>query len=271
MKKIVLLTASLIALFSIGVEAQSLQSILESLTGSSSSEETTTNSSSSSSTTTPTSTGTSSSSSSSSILSSLTQSQASDGIREALIQGVVEGVGLVSKKNGYYGDALIKIGFPEELQKVESTLRAVGMDKVVDKGVQVLNRAAEDAASAATDIFVSAIKEMTLQDAIGLVTGGDNAATEYLKSHTSAKLIEKLSPSIETSLDKVNATKYWSNIITKYNAMPFAQEQVEPDLTKYVAEKAVDGLFVKIADEEKQIREDPVSRTSDILKSVFGN
>ncbi|MFV0483803.1 MAG: DUF4197 domain-containing protein [Bacteroidales bacterium] len=263
MKKIILLTISLIVLFSINVEAQSLKSILEGLTGTNSSETTTSTNSNS--------TTSSETSSSSSILSSLTQGQASEGIKEALIQGVVEGVTQLSQKNGYLGDNLVKIGFPEELQKVESTLRAVGMDKVVDKGVQVLNRAAEDAASSATDIFVSAIKEMTLQDAIGLVSGGENAATEYLKSHTSAKLIEKLSPNIETSLDKVNANKYWNNIITKYNALPLSKDQVEPDLTKYVAEKAVDGLFVKIADEEKQIRQDPVSRTSDILKSVFGN
>ncbi|MFV0506455.1 MAG: DUF4197 domain-containing protein [Bacteroidales bacterium] len=261
MKNIVLFLTLFIAFGSISANAQSLKNTLQRLNKTSSSEgiantETTT---------------TNNDGSSSSSLSSLTQEQANDGIKEALIQGVVEGVTQLSQKDGYFGDNLVKIGFPEEIKKVESTLRAVGLDKMVDKGVQILNHAAEDAVLSATDIFVNTIKEMTLQDAIGIVAGDDKAATEYLKNHTSTKLLEKLSPNIKESLDKVGAPKYWNNIITRYNQMPFAQNQVEPDLTKYVTQKTIDGLFTKIATKEKQIRQDPIARTSDILKSVFGN
>ncbi|MFV0554673.1 MAG: DUF4197 domain-containing protein [Mangrovibacterium sp.] len=211
----------------------------------------------------------SSSAASLSSLSGLTESLASDGLKEALAKGVSKGVTELSATDGYLGNSLVKIGFPEELQMVETALRKAGMGKVADKGVELLNRAAEDAASSAADIFTSAITEMTITDAVNIVAGDDDAGTEYLKKHTTNELTEKFSPIIEESLGKVNAPAYWKTVMEKYNALPFVKKQIEPNLTKYVAGKAVDGMFVKIAEEEKLIREDPIQRTSDILEKVF--
>jgi hypothetical protein len=139
----------------------------------------------------------------------------------------------------------------------------------VDEVVLSINRAAEDASKQAIDIFIKAIKEMSLNDAINIVKGNDNAATEYLKAHTTERLIEEFSPVIEASLKKVNATKYWSDVITTYNKIPLTKK-MNPDLTAYVTEKAIDGLFVKVADEEKNIRGNASARTSELLKKVFG-
>lgn len=202
-------------------------------------------------------------------LSDLTQSTASRGLKEALVKGVSKGVTELSATDGFLGNSLVKIGFPEEIQMVEKALRKAGLGSVADKGVELLNRAAEDAASSAADIFTSAITEMTIQDAVSIVAGDDDAGTEYLKKHTTAELTENFSPIIEESLGKVNAPAYWETIISKYNSLPFVQKQIEPDLTKYVTEKAVDGMFLKIAEEEQLIREDPIERTSDILEQVF--
>ena len=197
-----------------------------------------------------------------------TESEAGSGIKEALINGVSKGVALVSKENGYFEDPMIKIAFPEEIQVVESKLRAIGMGDLVDKAVLSMNRAAEDAASTAKDIFVGAIKEMTITDAVNIVKGDDNAATQYLEEHTTNELTEKFSPVINNSLNEVNATKYWGDVMNTYNKLPLVKK-VNPDLGAYVTEKAIDGLFVKIADEEKAIRENPLEQTSDLLKKVF--
>jgi len=177
---------------------------------------------------------------------------------------------MVSKENGYFGDAEIKIPFPEEAKVMEDKLRAVGMGKKVDEVVLSINRAAEDAAIKAKDIFVQAIKEMTVTDAITIVKGNDDAATQYLKSHTKAELTRQFKPIIEESLNKVNATKYWEDVVTSYNKIPMVKK-MNPDLTEYVTEKAIEGLFVKIAKEEKEIRKNSSARTSEILKKVFGN
>lgn len=202
-------------------------------------------------------------------LSGLTQNTASQGLKEALQKGVTKGVAELSATNGYLGNSLVKIGFPEELQMVEKALRKAGMGAVADKGIQLLNRAAEDAASSAAQIFVGAITEMTIQDAVSIVAGGNDAGTAYLKKHTTEELTKSFSPIVEKSLGRVNAPAYWKTVISKYNALPLTQNQIEPDLTKYVTQKAVDGMFVKIAEEEKLIRENPLERTSDILQKVF--
>lgn len=207
-------------------------------------------------------------SSSASVLTNITESEANSGIKEALINGVSKGVALVSKEDGYFGDAIIKIGFPEDVQVIEKKLRAVGMGNLVDKAVLSMNRAAEDAAVTAKDIFVGAIKEMTVTDAVNIVRGDDRAATNYLQDHTTDKLTEQFSPIINASLEKVDATKYWDDVINAYNKLPLVKKQ-NPDLVEYVTEKAISGLFVKIADEEKAIRKNPMERTSDLLKKVF--
>jgi len=197
-----------------------------------------------------------------------TESEASSGIKEALIKGVTKGVKMVSQEDGYYADPIIKIPFPEEVDFVASKLKAIGMGSLVDKAVLSMNRAAEDAAGTATNIFVGAIKEMTVTDAINIVAGKDDAATQYLENHTTDKLTAEFSPIINTSLEKVNATKYWGDVMNAYNQIPMVKK-VNPDLGAYVTEKAIEGLFVKIADEEKAIRENPVNRTTELLKKVF--
>jgi hypothetical protein len=200
----------------------------------------------------------------------LTEKDAVDGIREALINGTGESVKLVSVLNGYWGNPEIKIPFPSEAQEMETKLRAIGMGKKVDEFNESMNRAAEKAASEAKPIFISAIKGMTVRDAINIVKGADNAATMYLKNTTSPELVNKFKPVIKNSLDNVNATKYWGDLITIYNKIPMVKK-MNPDLSDYVTHKAIDGLFVMIAKEEIKIRRDPMARTSELLKRVFGN
>ena len=200
----------------------------------------------------------------------LTEKDAADGIKEALVNSTGESVKLVSVINGYWGNPEIKIPFPPEAKEVESKLRALGMAEKVDEFNESMNRAAEKAATEAKPIFIAAIKSMTVKDAINIVKGPDNAATTYLKNTTSPELIAKFQPSIKTSLDNVNATRYWSDLITLYNKIPLVKK-MNPNLTEYVTQKAIDGLFIMIAKEELKIRKDPMARTSALLKKVFGN
>ena len=200
----------------------------------------------------------------------LTEKDAADGIKEALVNGTGESVKQVSVLNGYWGNPEIKIPFPAEAKEMESKLRTIGMGKKVDEFNESMNRAAERAASEAKSIFLTAIKEMTVRDAVNIVKGTDNAATMYLKNNTSPQLIDKFQPIIKTSLENVNATRYWSDLITIYNKIPMVKK-MNPDLPQYVTQKAIDGLFIMIAKEELKIRKDPVARTSELLKKVFGN
>jgi hypothetical protein len=199
-----------------------------------------------------------------------TEGEAADGIKEALIKGTGESVNIVSVIDGYFGNTEIKIPFPQDAKVVESKLRAVGLGNQFDKAVLSINRAAEDAAQEAKPIFVAAIKGMSIRDAISIVKGQDNAATQYLKKTTTIELNAKFQPVIKKSLDKVNATKYWTELISTYNKIPLVQK-MNPDLTAYATDKAIEGLFVMIAKEELKIRKDPVARTTELLKKVFGN
>ena len=200
---------------------------------------------------------------------SFTEGEAADAIKEALIKGTGKSIDIVSVIDGYFGNPEIKIPFPPEAANVESKLRAIGLGKEVDKAVLSINRAAEDAAKEAQPIFVAAVKGMSIRDAIGIVKGKENAATEYLSRTTTPELKLKFEPVIKRSLDKVDATKYWTNIISTYNKIPLVQK-MNPDLTEYVTDKAIEGLFVMIAKEELKIRKDPVARTSELLRKVFG-
>ena len=200
----------------------------------------------------------------------LTEKDAADGIREALVNGTGQSVKLVSVLDGYWGNSEIRIPFPEEAKDMESKLRTIGMGKKVDEFNVSMNRAAEKAAAEAKHIFIAAIKGMTVRDAINIVKGANNAATMYLKNTTSPELIDKFQPIIKTSLDNVNATRYWSDLITMYNKIPLVRK-MNPDLPAYVTQKAIDGLFIMIAKEELKIRKDPMARTSELLKRVFGN
>ncbi|MBI3259323.1 MAG: DUF4197 domain-containing protein [Ignavibacteriae bacterium] len=199
----------------------------------------------------------------------LTQDDAAKGIKEALIKGVTKGTDVVSKLDGYYKNPEIKIPFPPEAKKAESTLRSIGLGKQADDAILSMNRAAEDAAVGAKDIFIDAVKQMSIQDALAIIKGDTSAATNFLKRTTTAKLTEKFTPVIKASLEKVDATKYWSTAMNAYNKVPFVQK-INPDLTAFVTQKAMEGLFTMIAKEEGLIRRDPLARTSEILKKVFG-
>lgn len=201
--------------------------------------------------------------------SQLSEEEVAKGLKEALTIGIKKGVERVSKPDGYFKDPEIKIPMPNEAKQVEDKLRMLGQDKMVDDAIESMNRAAEDAASEAKTIFVNAIKELTLHDVMNILNGEENAATVYLENHTRNQLVEKFKPSIKISLDKVGATKYWNSVFTYYNKLPFVKH-VNPDLEDYVTNKAIDGLFVQIAKEEKEIRKNPAARVTDLLKKVFG-
>ncbi|MFZ1798502.1 MAG: DUF4197 domain-containing protein, partial [Chitinophagaceae bacterium] len=179
------------------------------------------------------------------------------------------GTGALSQVNGFFGNAIVKVLMPPEAQKVESTLRSVGFGSLVDNAILSMNRAAEDAAKSATPIFVNAIQQMTIADAYGILKGGDFAATNYFKDKTTAALTQAFSPVINSSLQKVDATKYWKDIFTTYNK--FSTKPVNTDLSAYVTQKAIDGIFYEIGLEEQKIRQDPAARVTDLLKKVFSN
>jgi len=163
---------------------------------------------------------------------------------------------------------MVKILLPEELQKVDKTLRQIGMGSLADEGLKVLNRAAEDAVKESTPIFVDAVKNMSFTDAKNILMGNENAATSYLQNSTTTTLYAKFNPVIKNSFTKVGADKIWSQIITKYNSVPLVKK-VNPDLTDYTTNKALEGVFKMIAVEEKNIRTDINSRTSTLLQKVF--
>jgi hypothetical protein len=190
------------------------------------------------------------------------------GLKEALATGTNRSVQKLSVADGFFRDAVIKVLMPEEAKKVESTLRKFGLGKQVDEAILSMNRAAEDAARDAAPIFLNAIKGMSIQDAWGILKGGDSSATRYLRERTTASLTEAFRPVIENSLTKMNATKHWNTVFSSYNK--FSKDKVNTDLAAYVTEKALFGIFYQVAQEEMKIRKDPVARTTDILKKVFG-
>lgn len=202
-------------------------------------------------------------------ISEFTEQEAVSALKEALQNGITKGTEQVSKPDGYFGNQFIKIPFPQEARDIESTLRKVGMGNTVDEAVLSLNRAAEDAATKALPIFVDAITTMSFQDAIGIVKGDSIAGTRFLQQTTTNALTKAFRPVIEGSLDKVDATKHWSTVMNAYNKIPFVK-RINPDLTQYVTEKALEGLFFTIASEEKLIRKDPLGQASSLLRKVFG-
>jgi hypothetical protein len=192
------------------------------------------------------------------------------GLKEALVKGAEYSTASASKTDGYLKNLEIKIPFPPEIEKIETTLRNVGLNKPVDDFIMSINRAAEQAAIEAKPLFVSAITSMTIEDAWGILKGDNHAATTYLRKTTSSQLAVKFEPIIDNALNKVNATKYYEDMSTQYNRIPFVTK-VETDLTKYVGQKAIDGLFVLVAKEEEKIRKDPLARTTELLKRVFAD
>lgn len=190
------------------------------------------------------------------------------GLRQALDFGIDKQVTKLTQQDGFFKNDLVRIGLPAELQKVDKTLRDVGLSSLADEGLKVLNRAAEDAVKEATPIFVTAVKEITFTDARNILLGNDVAATTYLTQKTSTPLYGKFNPVIQNSLDKVGATEVWTNIINRYNALPLTSK-VNPDLADYVTNEALKGVFTMIAIEEKEIRNNFAARSTALLKRVF--
>lgn len=191
------------------------------------------------------------------------------GLREALSVGTNNSASLASKVDGFNGNPKIRIPFPQDAIKVKNTLENIGMKPQVEKFETTLNRAAEEAAKEAAPVFINAIKAMSISDGFNILKGNNNAATEYLKSKTTAELTTKFKPIVQKAIQKVEVTKYWNPLITKYNSIP-GVEKKNPNLDDYVTQKALEGLFKLIADEELKIRQNPAARVSDILKKVFG-
>jgi hypothetical protein len=200
--------------------------------------------------------------------SGLSEEEIGKGLREALIKGISVGSDLASQLDGYFGNPSIKLPFPPDAQRVETTLRNMGFGAKVDEFILTLNRGAEKAAKESKDIFIEAIRAMTIQDALGILKGEDDAATQYLMRTTTQTLFRKFQPIIKKALDEVNATRYYADLVNTYNKVPLVRK-ANPDLDEYATNKAIEGLFYLIAIEEGKIRKDPLARTSDILKKVF--
>jgi hypothetical protein len=192
------------------------------------------------------------------------------GLKEALTVGANNSTALASKVDGFYKNAALFIPFPKEAIKMKQTLDGLGLKTQTDKFVMTLNRAAEEAAKNAAPVFINAIKNMTIADGFAILKGGDSAATNYLRSKTTEELRQKFSPVVQAAINKVELTKYWNPLASEYNKIPFVQKQ-NPDLTAYVTDRAMLGLFKLVAAEELKIRKDPVSRVTNLLKRVFGS
>ncbi|WP_026705439.1 DUF4197 domain-containing protein [Flavobacterium soli] len=190
------------------------------------------------------------------------------GLKEALNNGITKQVSKLTATDGFYKNQAVKILLPAELQKVDKGLRDIGLGSLADEGLKVINRAAEDAVKEATPIFVDAVRNMTFNDAKNILMGNNTAATSYLQNSTTTALYGKFNPVIKSSFAKVGADKVWKNIITKYNSIPLVTK-VNPDLTDYTTNKALEGVFKMVAVEEKDIRTNLNARTSDLLKKVF--
>jgi hypothetical protein len=193
-----------------------------------------------------------------------------DGLKQALSIGSENAAGFASKQNGYFGNTLIKIPFPAEAAQMESKLRSIGMGSQVDQFVLTINRAAEEAAKEAAPVFVNAVKSMTINDGLSILKGNDSAATNYLRKNTSVQLHDKFKPIIKSAIQKVEVTRYWNPLATTYNHIPLVTP-VNPDLEEYITNKALNGLFILVAQEETKIRKDPSARVTDLLKKVFGS
>jgi hypothetical protein len=199
-----------------------------------------------------------------------TEKEAADGIKQALEQGLVKAVLQLNKEDGFYRDALYKILLPPDAKKIEKTLRDVGMANMVDKAILQINRGAEDAAGAAKPIFLDALKTMTLSDAVGLVKNGDTSATHFFRMKTTDKLFAAFLPIIKNSLDKTDATKYYGDMVQKYNSFPTTFKKLNPDLQGFVTMRAIMALFDVVAKEEVNIRNNLSARSTDLLKKIFG-
>jgi len=198
----------------------------------------------------------------------LTDAEVGNGLKEALQQGISKGAAQASQTDGYFKNPLIRILFPPEAQKVEQRLRQIGLGAECDKFILALNRGAENAAQEAKPIFVNAIRSLTFSDVWGILTGEKNAATNYLRRTTTQQLVSAFKPHLTTAIEKTNATRLYSQLVTRYNQIPLVQK-VNPDLSDYATQKAVEGLFTLVEQEEQNIRANPIARTTELLRRVF--
>lgn len=201
--------------------------------------------------------------------SSLSEDEVASGLKAALEKGIELASNEVSREDGYFQNPQIKIPWPADARKAEAQLRQIGLGSEVDKLILSLNRAAELAAKESKEVFVVAIKAMTVEDAWGIFKGEDDAATQYLNKTSSTELNARFKPIVHSALEQVNATKYYEDLVLAYNKIPFVKK-LNPDLDQYATQMAINGLFTMVAKEEKKIREDPLARTNEILKKVFG-
>jgi hypothetical protein len=197
-----------------------------------------------------------------------TQNEIISGLKQALQQGTNKGSDKLSAVDGFFKDAALKILMPPQAQNVESKLRDLGMGSLVDQAVLSFNRAAENASGQAKPIFINAITQMNFADAMGILKGGGTSATDYLKRTCTNPLTAAFRPTVQQSLNNVNATKYWSDVMNVYNKIPFVTP-VNTDLAGYVTDKAIQGIFLKVADEERNIRANPMQQASALLQKVF--
>ena len=200
--------------------------------------------------------------------SGVTDSKASAGLKEALQVATEKAVALTGRPNGYFSDAAIKILMPQKLQTMQQGLRAVGYGPQIDEFVLSMNRAAEQAAPAAKQIFGEAITSMTFDDAKKILSGGNTSATDYFKAKTTDKLTAAFKPVIDKSMSEVGVTRQYQALMGKFETIPFAKTQ-SFDLDNYVTGKALDGLFHVVGEQEKAIRTNPAARTTELLKEVF--
>jgi hypothetical protein len=200
---------------------------------------------------------------------SMTNDLAARGLKEALNLGTAAASNNLGKVDGFLANAAVKILFPPEAKKLESTLRSIGMGSVCDQVITSVNHAAEGAVVEAKPIFLAAITQMTLTDAISILTGGQDAATQYLMRTSGQALMEKFQPIIQSNLNRTQATQYWGQAMTAYNSVPFVQK-INPNLSQFVTQKATEGIFLMVAEEEKKIRANPLERVGGIIQDVFG-
>lgn len=200
----------------------------------------------------------------------ISEADAAQGMRAALDQGVEKGISMLNREDGFFNNQAYKLLIPPEAQKIENTLRQIGMGSLVDRTIIQINKAAEEAVGFARPIFLDAVREMTITDALNIIRGSRDAATQYFRQKTTEKLIAAFMPIVKSSLDKFSATKYYGDMITTYNGFPTTLNKLNPDLPSYVVGKAVDALFDQVAQEEANIRTNAAARSTDILKRVFG-
>lgn len=199
----------------------------------------------------------------------LSERDVTNGLKEALVQGITYGSEKAAAEDGFLKNERIKIPLPEDLRRVESTMRQLGLGSEVDRVIMTINRGAENAAREALPIFVSSIRQLTVQDAWTILRGDRDAATQYLRRTTNDQLTALFMPRVQESLEQVGATRYYADLVRTYNAFPTTSRKIDPDLNAYVTDKALEGLFTLVAEEEKNIRENPLQRTSSLMRRVF--